>query len=77
MPATSGLILAGTGTAIGIIAALGFTRVIASMLYDVTTTDAVTLTSVVVLLTCVALCAAWLPARRATRSALTEALRLD
>ena len=58
------LALAGVGA--GIIAALGLTRLISSLLYGVRPTDPTTLIVSPLLLTGAALLAAYLPARRAT-----------
>ena len=63
----SGLRQASAGVAVGIAGTLWLTRLMESMLYGVTPTDAFTLTSVSALLMAVALMACYLPARRATR----------
>jgi predicted permease len=70
-----GLALAGFGGAIGVVAAVAFTRVLRSMLFDVKLDDPATYTSIVVLLGLIALGASWLPARKAARVEPTEALR--
>jgi putative ABC transport system permease protein len=72
-----GMKLALTGVAIGIIAALGFTRVIHSLLYEVEPADPLTFAAVSLLLVFVALLACWLPARRAARVDPMEALRCE
>jgi predicted permease len=69
-----GLILVAAGIVIGIVAALGLTRFISSVLYGVSATDAMTFVQVVAVLGVTALLAAYLPARRATRVAPTVAL---
>lgn len=72
-----GMLLALIGVAIGIAAAFGLTRFLASFLFGVQTWDPVVFTAVPVLLTAVALLAVWLPARRATRIDPVDALRYE
>ena len=72
-----GMILAGIGVAIGLVAALGLTRVMSSMLFGVQATDAMTFGVVAALLTAVALVASYLPALRASRTDPLEALRFE
>jgi ABC-type antimicrobial peptide transport system permease subunit len=67
--------LALVGAAIGLIAALGLTRLMASLLYGVGTSDPGTFGIVLLVLVAAALAAAYLPARAATRMAPTAALR--
>jgi putative ABC transport system permease protein len=52
---------------IGLAAAFGLTRLIATMLFDISAHDPITLIGVVALLILVALVACYLPAQRATR----------
>ncbi len=61
------LTLAGIGVAVGLVAAAGLTRLMASLLYGVSPLDPLTFASVALALTAVALLASWLPARRAAR----------
>ena len=63
------------GVAVGMAAAMLLTRLTASLLYGVTSTDAVVVASSVLLLTIVATMAGHLPARRASRVDPTLALR--
>jgi len=72
-----GIVLAIVGTAVGIGVALGMTRYLASMLYDVHANDPLTMIGVAVLLAIVALAACYIPARRATRVDPMVALRYE
>ena len=65
------------GIAIGIVSALVLTRLMSSLLYDVTATDPLTFVSVAILLVFVALAACYFPARKATRIDPMVALRHD
>jgi macrolide transport system ATP-binding/permease protein len=62
-----GLALALIGISIGLASAFALTRLMASVLFGVSTTDALTFASVSLLLTVVVLAACYLPARRATK----------
>jgi putative ABC transport system permease protein len=72
-----GMLLAIIGVSIGVSAAFGSVRFLASFLFSVTTWDPVVFLSVPLLLLCSALLAVWLPARRATRVDPMQALRSE
>ena len=65
------------GLSIGVLAALALTRVLRSLLYEVTPTDPLTFVVVSLLLVAIALIACWLPARRATKVNPMVALRYE
>jgi putative ABC transport system permease protein len=67
--------LVALGLALGVLAAIGLTRLLASQLYGVTATDLTTFLTVIPVLAVVALVATWLPARRAMRIDPVEAMR--
>ena len=65
------------GLAVGIPLALLATRLLRSLLYEVSASDPVTFLGVAALLAAVALVASWIPAQRAARVDPTVALRAD
>jgi predicted permease len=73
----SGLKLAGVGIILGLIGAVGLTRLLHSLLFGVGPTDPLTFVAVPVLLVSAALLASWLPARRAAGVNPMEALRCE
>lgn len=62
-----GLTMAGIGLALGVVAALGLTRLLSSMLFEISSADALTYLVVLAVLSGVALAACWIPAHQATR----------
>ncbi|HEX7281926.1 MAG TPA: ABC transporter permease [Vicinamibacterales bacterium] len=70
-----GLSLAAIGVAIGLAGAFGVTRVIQSLLYNVTATDPISFGGVALFLALIAALASYLPARRATTVDPIVALR--
>jgi putative ABC transport system permease protein len=73
----NGLKIVAIGLSIGLAASLAATRVMSSLLYDVSATDPLTFAAVGALLIAVALAACWIPARRATRVDPLVALRYE
>lgn len=72
-----GMVLAITGAAIGLVASLVLTRLIRSLLFEVTPTDWLTFVVVSLILLTVALLASYIPARRATKVDPLIALRYE
>jgi ABC-type antimicrobial peptide transport system permease subunit len=69
--------LALVGIVVGLGAAFGLTRLIASFLYGVKAWDPVAFVAVPVILAAVALFAVWMPAIRASRLDPQQALRIE
>jgi predicted permease len=67
--------LAVVGVAVGLVGAAGLTRVMVSLLFGVSATDAITFSIVPVILIATAMLATYIPALRATRVDPTVALR--
>ena len=72
-----GMRLALVGVVLGICAAFGLTRFLASFLFGVKTWDPMVFISVPIVLTLVALLAVWLPATRASKLNPMQALRVE
>jgi putative ABC transport system permease protein len=70
-----GVTLAAMGVALGLVGAFGITRVIRSLLYNVTPTDPISFGGVAAFLALIAVLASYLPARRATNVDPIVALR--
>ena len=72
-----GLRLAGAGVLLGLAGALALTRLLQSLVYEISTNDPLTLTVVALLFAIVALGACYFPARRATKVDPLVALRYE
>ena len=72
-----GLRLAAVGIVIGVVAALGVTQIVASLLYNITPTDPVTFIGASLFLMAIAALASYVPTRRATAVDPLIALRSE
>jgi predicted permease len=70
-----GFVLVGLGLAAGVVGALALTRALRTLLFGVSTSDPVVFLGVTAMLGTIAMVAAWVPARRATRLEPVVALR--
>jgi putative ABC transport system permease protein len=77
MVVRQGMVLALLGVAIGVAAAFGLARYVATLLFGVTARDPIVFAAVPALLAAVAFAAVWLPARRASRVDPIVALRCE
>lgn len=72
-----GIALVAAGAVVGLVGAFLTTRVLQSLLFDLTPSDPPTYAAIVVILGACALAASWLPSRRASRVDPVVALRAD
>ncbi len=75
MVVNQGLVMNAVGLAVGIVAALGVSQLLSSMLYGVSSTDLLTYLTISAVLTAVVLLACYVPAWRAAKVEPTRALR--
>jgi putative ABC transport system permease protein len=72
-----GMMLAGIGLALGLLAAFGLTRIMSSLLFGISVTDPITYFGLALLLGAIAFLACYIPARRATKVNPVVALRAE
>jgi ABC-type antimicrobial peptide transport system permease subunit len=71
------LLISSAGIAVGLLAALAGTRVVASLLFGLTARDPITLAGAAALLTLTTVMASYIPARRASRIDAASVLRTE
>jgi ABC-type antimicrobial peptide transport system permease subunit len=69
--------MAGAGAAVGLVVALGASRLLSTLLFEVSPTDPASIAGALIVLLLVAVVAAYIPARRATQIDPVDALRAD
>jgi putative ABC transport system permease protein len=72
-----GALLAGAGVIVGVVGALGATRWLQSLLYDVSATDPIVFITLPLLLAGIAVVSCYVPARRAAKGDPLIVLRAD
>jgi ABC-type antimicrobial peptide transport system permease subunit len=72
-----GILLAAIGISVGLVASISLTRLLKTLLFEVTATDTITFVSMSTLVVVVTLLASFIPARRASRVDPMEALRYE
>ena len=77
MRTVAGLVLDGTGVAVGLAGALGLNQLLTSLLFGVQPADVLTLAVAIPSIVGVAALACWLPAWRASRLDPNAVLRAD
>jgi ABC-type antimicrobial peptide transport system permease subunit len=77
MVVREGLVVVAVGSAAGLLASLALTRVLRSLLFDVSPFDPITFIGVPLALFAVSVLASLIPARRASRVDPMDALRSD
>src|SRR5262245_52234106 len=77
MVVKQGMLLTAIGLVIGILASVALTRVVSSLLFNVSATDPMVFGGVSLILALVALAACYIPARRATHIDPLVALRIE